>query len=135
MRIEVVVKRWEQACCGAAFRVGDDVIWNLLAADPASTTPGGLSRFEEEHHDQTPDDVPHWEVTGTVRSIRGVSYPRIPVRAERRSFTLDTAHPATTPLSEVEEASGAGLSKYWVELDVADECELPPFVSSDSVRE
>lgn len=138
------MSEWEQACCGATFGIGDEVAWSLLTADPGMTPTGGLPRFVEEHHDQTPDDVPHWEVTGTVRTITGVVYPELPVTGEPRSFVLDTEHPTTTELSEVrggssgvddDEAAGVRFSEYLVELEIAEDCALPGFVVSESTRE
>lgn len=131
MRILVVVTGWEQACCGAGFRVGGETTWNLSAADPASTPADSLPRFIEEHHDQTAPEVPHWNVTGVVRGISGVTYPQLPVTGEARSFVPDTAHPSLTALSEVTDGASSDFFEYRVEFDVADDCALPGFVVSD----
>ncbi|WP_156760372.1 DUF6578 domain-containing protein [Microbacterium karelineae] len=134
MRIEVVVTEWEQACCGEAFHVGGEVTWILQAADPTTTAPRGLPRFLEEHHDQTPDDVPHWPVTGTVRRITGITYPRVPVPGDPRAFTLDRERPESTALTGIARAETTEHAEYLVEVDVADDAELPPFVASPSMR-
>lgn len=130
MRIDVVISEWEQACCGASFHVGGQMTWRLLAADPVLTPPGGRARFLEEHHDQTPEDVPHVEVTGVVRAITGVAYPLLPVAGEPRSYTLDTRHPEFTSLHEVSGTADSDLAEYVVELDVDDSVVLPSFVRS-----
>lgn len=132
MRVEVVVAEWEQACCGEPFRVGDAVSWGILAVDPGDAAAGGVPRFAEEHHGQTPDDVPHREVPGIVRAIAGVAYPAVSVTGEPRSFTLDTRHPRTTPLQSVEKGSDEGFTEYLVTLDVADDAQLPEFRLSAS---
>lgn len=135
MRIEVVMSEWEQACCGRAFRVGEVVTWTLLAADPAQTI-SGPARFREEHHGQTPDEVPHWEVTGTVRAITGVTYPLRPVTGEPRSFVVAvTETPHVVALDAVEAATGCDVSEYVIEVDVAEGYELPPFVPDPSVAQ
>lgn len=135
MRVLVVVSEWEQACCGAGFRVGDGATWDLSAADPALTPADGHPRFTEEHHDQTAPEVPHWSVTGTVRGITGVTYPQLPVTGEPRSFVPDTDHPSLTVLSEVEGAASTEFFEYLVEFDVADDCALPRFVVSEWAKE
>lgn len=126
-----MVTEWEQACCGTGFRVGGEATWDLSAADPASTPADGLPRFIEEHHDQTAPEVPHWNVTGIVRAITGVTYPELPVIGEPRSFVPDTDHPSLTALFEVEAGTSTSFFEYLVEFDVADDCALPGFVVSD----
>lgn len=133
MRIEVVISSWEQACCGAVFRVRETMTWELLAADPASTPATKVPRFLEEHHVQTPEDVPHWEVTGVVRSIAGVSYPSLPVPGARGTSTPDLLHPTFSTLQELTAAPNANFSEYLVELEVADDCALPPFTLSPAL--
>jgi hypothetical protein len=144
MRILVEVSEWEQACCGSAFRLGDTVTWTVFAADPASSPTADLPRFVEEHHDQTPEDVPQAEVTGRVLTIAGLRYPELPVPGEPRSFVVDTGRPMSTTLSAVgagssgvddEESATEPFFDYLVELEVADDWVLPEFVVSEATRE
>lgn len=128
-----MVTEWEQACCGAAFRVGEDVTWNLLAHDPAVLPQDGLARFLEEHHDLASEDVQQWGVTGRVHRIRAVAYPELPVIGEKGSFVLDRERPAYTDLCGVEEGVSSDVSEYLVELEIAEGQTLPTFVSTPSL--
>ena len=138
MRIEVMVSGWEQVCCGDAFAIGDETRWNLVAADPAHTPAGALPRFADERHDETPDEVPRWPVAGTVVSIRGITYPSLPVPGEPASFERDTAHPQVAPLANVPgsdaDTADHQHSEYLIEFEVADATELPIYVESASTR-
>jgi hypothetical protein len=102
MRIEVVISEWEQLCCGKPFRVGDRTTWKVLAADPSDSPATALPLFHEEHHDQTPNDVPHWDITGTVVSISGASYPLILAPGNARVMISDRTRPRTHPLTMVD---------------------------------
>lgn len=135
-RIVVTVAEWEQACCGAPFAVDGNVEWQLSAADPtAGSLPlpeavRGLGRFVEEHHDQTPADVPQVAVSGVVRAIWGVRYAEVAVPGERATFTIDMARGAHEPLDAVGRGGG-GFVEYLVELEVAAGVELPAYVLSE----
>ncbi|WP_053352380.1 DUF6578 domain-containing protein [Leucobacter musarum] len=139
MRIEVMVSGWEQVCCGDAFAIGDEMRWNLVAADPAHTPAGALPRFTDERHDETPDEVPHWSVAGTVIAIQGITYPDLAVPGEPMTFERDSAHPRVTSLVNVPgsdaDTADHHHSEYLVELEVPDSTELPTYVESTSARE
>lgn len=139
MRIEVTVSGWEQVCCGDAFAIGDEMRWNLVAADPAHTPAGALPRFADERHDETPDEVPHWPVACTVIAIRGVTYPSLPVPGEPATFERDISHPQVTNLVNVPgsdtDTADHHHAEYLVEFEVPDSTELPTFVESTSTRE
>lgn len=132
--VQVVMSEWEQACCGEPFAVGDEVTWQLLAADPALIPDGEMPRFLEEHHGQTPDDVPHLAVTGHVVAIEAVRYPRVAVVGEARSFTLDEARPERSEVNAVA-ASGGDADEYWIELDAVDPSALPTYMASAQLAE
>jgi hypothetical protein len=127
MRIEVVISGWEQACCGTSFAVGDHMIWKLRATSPAEVPEGALPRFEEEHHDQTPAGVPHWDVSGVVVAITGISYPLLPVTGQQSTFTWDTEQPQFSAIDSVGKPDDPELEQYRVVLDVADDAVLPPY--------
>jgi hypothetical protein len=127
MEIEVVIAEWDQACCGAPFQLGDHVSWPLVALPPARDA---LPRFERDNHDLTPDDVPHWPVTGTVVAITGIRYPLLPIAGEPNSHTADTSAPDFHPLTSVGQPDALDLSEYRVTLQLTDETALPPYVTS-----
>jgi hypothetical protein len=127
MEIEVVVAEGEQACCGAPFQLGEQVSWLLMALPP---TPSALPRFERDDHDLTPEDVPHWPVTGTVAAITGIRYPLLPIAGEQDSYTPDTSAPEFHPLTSVGQPDGLDLSEYRVTLQLAAETDLPAYVTS-----
>jgi hypothetical protein len=127
MEIEVVIAEWAQACCGAPFHIGAQVSWRLVAL-PLS--PDALPRFEREDHDLTPDDVPHWPVAGTVAAITGIRYPHLPTAGEPNSYTRDTSAPEFHPLTSVDEPDALDLSEYRVTLHLADDSDLPAYVTS-----
>lgn len=133
MRIAVVISGWEQGCCGTPFTVGDHVTWQLLASAPAGVPEGTLPRFEEEHHDQTPDGVPHWDVSGVVAAIKGVRYPLLPVTGQVDSFTWDTEHPQVSALGSVEGPADPRFDEYQVLFDVADDAGLPPYAPGETL--
>jgi hypothetical protein len=129
MLIEVVMVGWEQGCCGASFSVGAEATWQLLAAEPG---PGGLPRFVEEHHGETPADVEHVAVTGMVTAITGITYPQISVPGHGRTKTTDLTRPQPHELGAVAARAEGGFSEYRVTLDVADDATLPgPAVSAE----
>lgn len=141
MRIEVFLSGWEQSCCGTDFALGSEVTWQLLAEDPAlasrapSASAPPLPRYLEEHHGETPDDVPHLPVTGIVRRIRSVVHPTVPEPGEPRSFTADLSHPEFGELSEVARQQldlGPGHHGYLAEIEMPDDWVLPEYVLSAS---
>jgi hypothetical protein len=127
MQIEVVIAEWEQACCGAPFHLGEQVSWRLVALAPATDAPPG---FEREDHDLTPPDVPQWPVAGTVAAITGVRYPDLPIAGEPNSYTRDTSAPELHRLTSVSQHDALDLSEYRVTLQLADETNLPAYVTS-----
>jgi hypothetical protein len=127
MEIEVVVAEWAQACCGEPFRIGEQVSWPLVALP---LTPDAVPRFERDNHDLTPDDVPHWPVTGTVTAITGIRYPLLPIAGEPDSFTPDTSAPECHPLTAVGRPDTRDLTEYRVTLHLADTTDLPAYVTS-----
>ncbi|MHB1173233.1 MAG: DUF6578 domain-containing protein [Lacisediminihabitans sp.] len=129
MRVEVLVSWWEQACCGVPFRLGDQVSWDVSAADPTAIPEGGFPRFAEEHHGQTPDDVPRAEVSGTVVAIMGLYYPRVAV-PEKDYALADTGHPRSRVLQRVGGSDGAEADEYLVQLEIPDGTRLPDFLVS-----
>lgn len=134
MRIEVVIAGWEQACCGAPFRLGDQATWKLLATDPAAEPISTVARFKEEHHDQTPPDVPHRDVSGTVVTMCGINYPRIPTPGLPGAFAWDTSNPTSQSLVSAGKHSEVGFDEYLVILDVHDDIVLPEFsLSAQSI--
>ncbi|HAM25119.1 MAG TPA: hypothetical protein DCP11_00005, partial [Microbacteriaceae bacterium] len=50
----------------------------MFASDPAPILERGLPRFVEEHCGYSPDGAPRAEVSGTIASITGLYYPRLP---------------------------------------------------------
>jgi hypothetical protein len=135
MRIEVIITGWEQACCGTAFRVGDYMTWKLHATDPAEVPEGALPRFEEGHHDQTPAEVPQWDVSGAVVAVAGISYPLLPVPGEPRSFMWDTRNPQESALGSIGHSDDSEFEQYRVVLDVPDDADLPPYAPEEARRE
>jgi hypothetical protein len=136
MQIEVLVTHWEQACCGPSFRVGDQTTLRLLAADPAGMPFGVPPRFAEEHHGQTPPDVPHWGVTGTVAAIDGLRYARIPTPGLAGAYTWDTSQPMAQALGSVGESSEVGFDQFRVILHVPDDTPLPSFqLSAETIAQ
>lgn len=122
MQIEVDIVRWEHDCCGKPFAVGGQATWHLHAVPPESGPP---TRFVSDQHDQTPADVPHWSVTGTVAAITGVSYPRIPMPGMIGAFTSDLSRPTMRPLTSVDFPSDTECSEFRVLLEVPDGTPLP----------
>ena len=130
MQIQIVIDEWEQACCGRPFSVGDEMTWKILAADPASTPTGSRLRFAEEHHGQTPPDVPHWDVIGVVTAISSVRYPEVAVAGQARTFTWDTDNPERRTLQTVNKSEGTEANQYLVDVEVSDDVALPTYVPS-----
>lgn len=129
MRILVEINEWEHACCGMDFQVGDAATWKLRAVDPELSAATGQPRFQEEHHGETPESVPHWPVTGTVRAIYAVTYPLVPIPGEPRRFTSDPSRPTHSPMERVEAGpSASDIAVFHVELEVSDADELPGYV-------
>jgi hypothetical protein len=125
MQIEVVIQSWEHDCCGTPFRVGAQATWHLQAAAPESGPP---TRFVSDAHDQLPADVPHWDVTGTVAAITGISYPYIPVPGQPGTHTADTAAPTVQELHFVDRPSDSDCGEFRVVLDLPDGTPLPSYV-------
>lgn len=124
MQIEVVIVGWEHGCCGKPFAVGAPSTWPLTAIAPE---PGTLPRFLADSHDQTPADVPHWAVAGTVVAITGVSYPRIPVPGMAGTYSADTSAPQPHELTSVAARAEDNCSEYRVVLEVSDGTDLPAY--------
>lgn len=135
MLVEVVINGWEQGCCGASFRVGDQMTWKLHATVPAEVPEGALTGFEEEHHDLTPEEAPQWNVLGVVVAIAGISYPLLPITGQPGSFTWDTENPHDTALASVEEPADPVFDQYRVLFDVADDTDLPPYAPEEAHRQ
>ena len=135
MNIDVVISGWEQACCGGAFAVGERDAWSLHEVAPDSLPPDAPRTFFEEHHGQTPDDVPQWKVEGVVTGITGVSYGSTKVPGTD-VLTRDDATPWVTEIQMVP-ARGEGLDagEYRVGLEVDDDVALPGYVLSSQLRE
>ena len=132
MQIEVDIVRWEHDCCGKPFAVGAQATWHLHAVAPESGPP---TRFVADEHDQTPADVPHWAVTGTVAAITGISYPRIPAPGQTRSYTADLSAPTMHELLSVDAPSASDYSEFRVLLDLPDNTPLPTYVlGADRIR-
>ena len=134
MRIEVVVSGWEQQCCGKAFRRGETTTVSIVALDPAQTAPDAPARFLEEHHGQTPADVPQWDVTGTVARITGVSYEQRRRPGPHPVFERGDAIASSAELDGVDarETGGYGGLHLLIDLDV--DTALPAYVVSDESR-
>jgi hypothetical protein len=128
MRIDIVIAEWEQACCGVPFSVGAEGRWKVWAEEPPSTPSDAPTRFVEEHHGETPDDIPHWEVTGTVSTITGVRYPLLPVPGQARTFTPDYSNPELVTLDAVEKSADTGFNEFVVGVEVADDAALPSYL-------
>jgi hypothetical protein len=125
MRIDIVIAEWGQACCGVPFSVGAEGRWKVWAEEPPSTSSDAPTRFIEEHHGETPDHIPHWEVTGVVSTITGVRYPLLPVPGQARTFTPDYSNPESVALDAVEKSADTGFSEFVVGVEVADDAALP----------
>jgi hypothetical protein len=125
MRIEVIVSGWEQACCGTPFHVGAQATWQLLAEVPSMALHPELPVFRDEHHGQTEPGIPHWDVTGTVRSISAVTFPAIEMPGHSRTFTSDRSRPEAQPVEAVGQSVDDDVSEYHVVLDVDDDTALP----------
>jgi hypothetical protein len=130
MRIEVIVSGWEQECCGTPFAVGGEATWQLLAEVPSMAVHPELPLFRDEHHGQTEPEIPHWEVSGTVRAITGVTFPAVEMPGRARTFTSERAHPMSQPLESVGQSVDDEVSEYHVVFDVADDAALPGHAAS-----
>jgi hypothetical protein len=139
VRIEVIVSGWEQNCCGAAFVRGGEATVSIVALDPSETEPDAPARFAEEHHGQTPADVPQWDVTGTVARITGVTREQQrrpwpdPV-IEDRPFEGSDTIASSAELQEVAARSTGGFGELRLLLDLPDATELPRYVLSEASR-
>jgi hypothetical protein len=133
MMIEVELSEWEQQCCGDPFRLGSTVTWKLVARAP-SQDAGAVQRYREEHHDQTPGDVEHLPVTGTVRTVQGLHY----AFDEGPNPGELTVRPGSEVGVELGAVPGAGtqlpgcsaehrLLTYCVQLEVVDDVDLPAY--------
>ncbi|NQX28721.1 hypothetical protein HQQ81_15340 [Microbacteriaceae bacterium VKM Ac-2854] len=125
MRILVEIAGWEHGCCGKAFAIGQKATWQLVRA---ARDDGPLPCFAEEHHGQTAAGVPHLPVTGIVRRIREIRrhrHRRLSLLAnELTGFDVSEQDIVTVP----ERGTGGGAG-YRVELEVADDTELPRYVA------
>ena len=138
MMIEVERREWEQQCCGDPFRIGSTVTWKLVARDPGEESGRPLARYREEHHDQTPEHVPHLPVTGAVRSAQALHY----AFDEGPNPGELTVRPSSEVAVDLDGVPGAGkqppgctcehqVLAYRVELEIADDAELPTYVSDE----
>ncbi|NQX35963.1 hypothetical protein [Herbiconiux sp. VKM Ac-2851] len=82
--------------------------------------------FIEEHHGQTPDDVPQWEVPGRVVSIEAVRYGRRERPGQPRVHERDEDERDAHPLDTVA-ARAQGPDEYRVTLEVDDGAALPEY--------
>jgi len=135
MRIDVVVSGWEQSCCGPAFTSGAEATVSIVASDPALTETDAPARFLEEHHGQTPDDVPQRTVTGTIARITGVTYEKRRRPGASEVTDIGPAITASTVLDAVAERSTGGFDGLILTLDIDDQTELPAFVEQTSIIE
>ncbi|MDN4642001.1 hypothetical protein QCD70_17275 [Agreia sp. PsM10] len=135
MRIDVVVSGWEQSCCGPAFTRGTEATVSIVARDPALAETDAPARFLEEHHGQTPDDVPRLEVTGTIARIAGVTYERRRHPGSHEVTGIGPAITASSVLDAVAERSTGGFDGLILTLDIDDRAELPAFVEQTSIVE
>lgn len=134
MQIEVVISGWEQGCCGTPFKIGDHMTWKLLAMSPAGLPEGALPRFEEKHHDLTPEEVPHWDISGVVIASEGITYPLLPIIGQTNSFAWDTDNPIVSTLGSVEKPSDPRFDQYRLVFDAANGVELPPYAPEEANR-
>ena len=134
MQIEVVVSGWEQECCGKAFSRGELATVSIFALDPAQTAPDAPARFLEEHHGQTPADVPQWDVTGTVARITGVSYERRRTPGPHPVFERGDAIVSSAELDAVDARDTGGFGDLHLLIDLDDDTALPAYVMSDESR-
>ena len=138
MMLEVELSEWEQQCSGDPFRIGSTVIWKLVARDPGEDRGRPVPEFRGEHHDQTPEHVPHLPVTGAVRSARALhcTYDEGPNPGEL------TVRPGSDVTVELEAVPGAGtrlpgctreheLLAYRVQLEVTEDAVLPACVGDE----
>lgn len=134
MNIEVIVSGWEQACCGEAFTVGQRAEWSLHEVDPASVPVDAPRTFYNEHHGQTPDDVPHWQVSGVVAGITGVSYGTKTIPGSH-VLTRDEDTPRFTTLEAVPpRGEGLDVAEYRIRLEVDDDEALPGYALGSQQR-
>ncbi|MFE7632295.1 DUF6578 domain-containing protein [Kocuria sp. NPDC057446] len=138
MMIEVELREWEQQCCGDPFRIGSAVTWKLVARDPDEDGDRPMPGYWEEHHDQTPENVPHLPVTGTVRSAQALHY----AFDEGPNPGELTVRPGSEVAVDLDAVPGAGTQlagctrehevlAYRVQLEVAVGAELPAYVADD----
>jgi hypothetical protein len=138
MMIEVELHEWEQQCCGDPFRIGSTVTWKLVARDPDEDSGRPMPGYWEEHHDQTPEHVPHLPVTGTVRTIRALHY----AFDEGANPGEMIIRPSSEVAVELDGVPGAGkqlpgctrehrVLAYRVQLEVAEGTLLPEYVADD----
>jgi hypothetical protein len=94
--------------------------------------------YWEEHHDQTPERVPHLPVTGVVRSAQALDY----AFDEGANLGEMIIRPSSEVAVELEAVPGAGTQlpgctrehevlAYRVQLEVAEDAELPAYVADD----
>lgn len=130
MLIEVVVSGWEQNCCGGAFTRGHEATVSIFAADPSELERDAPARFIEEHHGQTPDDVPKKEVTGSIARITGVSYDLVRRPGPAPVFERGEKIESPGELDAVAARETAGFDELRLLLDIADDVRLPHHVVS-----
>lgn len=134
MLIEVLVSGWEQHCCGKAFVRGSAATVSIVARDPSETEPDAPARFFEEHHGQTPADVPQWDVTGTVARITGVTQEQRRRPGPDPVFEDGDTVVSSADLDEVAARSTGGFGELRLLLELHDATELPGYVLSEASR-
>ena len=134
MLIEVLVSGWEQHCCGKAFVRGSAATVSIVVRDPSETEPDAPARFFEEHHGQTPADVPQWDVTGTVARITGVTQEQRRRPGPDPVFEDGDTVISSAELDEVAARSTGGFGELRLLLELHDATELPGYVQSEANR-
>lgn len=132
MLIEVLVSGWEQHCCGTAFMRGREATVSIVALDPSETEPDAPARFAEEHHGQTPADVPQWDVTGTVSRITGVTKEQRRRPGPDPFFEDGDTILSSADLDEVAARGTGGFGELRLLIDLDDATELPGYVQSEA---
>ncbi|SEG90536.1 hypothetical protein SAMN02982929_05252 [Saccharopolyspora kobensis] len=84
MAIRVWVDDWQMQCCGAAFRIGDEVTWTLVTekrtdklTELVGLDIGAPVTHVEEHHGRLPEGAPTTRgVVTAIHAVFGRSEPR-----------------------------------------------------------
>lgn len=106
--------------------------------DPDEDSGRPIPGYWEEHHDRTPEHVPHLPVTGVVRSVQALHYA-FDEGADPGELII---RPDSEVAVELDAVPGAGTQlpgrtrehevlAYRVQLEVADDAELPAYVPDE----